>query len=247
MPLDYQAIELQPQQAAGHAQRVRDGQWAGCSVTMPLKDAFVPFMDEVSDRVARLGALNTIVKRPDGTLFGENTDVHGLVQSLRDFGVQHMDQVLILGAGNTALAAVEAAAELGAQEVEFVVRDASRASEALDLAGRLGLAATATAIGQVRPGLPGGRPVISTLPARAADAWVPALGDGSSVLLDVAYDPWPSQLAASWGGEVISGLHMLVHQAVEQVRLFTGLDFDTQRTENVTNAMYQALGLHRRG
>ncbi|XQN46461.1 serine protease, partial [Glutamicibacter creatinolyticus] len=64
-------------------------------------------------------------------------------------------------------------------------------------------------------------------------------------LLDVAYDPWPSALAAAWRGPVINGLAMLVHQAVEQVRLFTGLDLAQEERENVTNTMFAAVALHR--
>src|SRR5690606_40086229 len=79
--------------------------------------------------------------------------------------------------------------------------------------------------------------VFSTLPPRAADAWVEKIGAGSGILLDVAYDPWPSALAQVWGGTVISGLHMLVHQAVEQVRLFASGSWDESRSEERTSEL----------
>ncbi|HAY42656.1 MAG TPA: shikimate dehydrogenase [Micrococcaceae bacterium] len=244
----YEAIELAPAQAGEFAQGLRGNQWAGCSVTMPLKDVFVPLMDEVSDRVARLGALNTIVVSRDGRLFGENTDVAGIVRALADAGVAHSSQATILGAGNTALAAIEAAAELGTAELKLVVRDASRAGRAHALAQVLGMRVELVEVTQLAErGITGDPLVISTLPPRAADSWVAPLGAGHGVLLDVAYDPWPSELAGNWAGTVISGLHMLVHQAVEQARLFSAVPFDEPTRQNVTNAMYHSLGLHRRG
>ncbi|BBE22935.1 hypothetical protein MN0502_18180 [Arthrobacter sp. MN05-02] len=90
--------------------------------------------------------------------------------------------------------------------------------------------------------------VVSTLPPRAADALCP-LRDGfrtDGTLLDVAYDPWPSALAAHWqraGGTIVPGLDMLLHQAVEQVRLFfpdTGQDRTT-----ILNVMCDAVGAPR--
>lgn len=248
-PISYSAIDLEPDRAAAHAAALRAGNWVGCSVTMPLKDAFVPHMDELSARVQRLGALNTIVVREDGTLYGENTDIDGLVQALADFGLRHCTEAMILGSGNTALAALEACAELGVQQVALIARSASRAAAAAAQAQKLGMrpvvhefAHVDDALAAVLRQLP---LVFSTLPPRAADSWVPALGAGSGILLDVAYDPWPSALAASWSGPVISGLHMLVHQAVEQVRLFSAGAWSESRRTDVTNAMYDSLGLVR--
>ena len=103
--------------------------------------------------------------------------------------------------------------------------------------------------------------VISTLPPRAADALAGELAEelaahpssalpahGSpGVLLDVAYDPWPSRIAAVWqeaGGTVVPGLEMLIYQAVEQVRHFTGLG--EALPAGVTDVMCDAVGAPRR-
>jgi shikimate dehydrogenase len=96
--------------------------------------------------------------------------------------------------------------------------------------------------------------VISTLPPHGADALADQLAaaphgaaGAGAVLLDVAYDPWPSRIAGVWeaqGGLIVPGLEMLLYQAVEQVRLFTGGAF---REENsVTNVMCDAVGAPRR-
>ncbi|MBP5666221.1 MAG: shikimate kinase, partial [Clostridia bacterium] len=56
-----------------------NGNWTALNVTIPYKKTVLPFMDEVSETVARTGSVNTVVKRPDGTLFGDNTDVYGFL------------------------------------------------------------------------------------------------------------------------------------------------------------------------
>ena len=266
--IDYTAIDILPEQAGQFAERLRtEPGWVGVSVTMPMKDALIPYVDEPSERVRRLGALNTIVVSRDENgvrLLAENTDVEGIVRSLDlpEPGDRGNAVVAILGSGNTALAALEACSLMGVGRVELLVRSTERASAAVELARTLGLEASALPYQQGGSRLGTYDAVISTLPARAADSWIDALGLGSAdaandagntdvikpgaVLLDVAYDPWPSELANAWeaaGGLVVSGLSMLVHQGVEQVRLFTGIqEADWGR---VTNVMCDAVGVPR--
>ncbi|NUP75231.1 MAG: shikimate dehydrogenase, partial [Sinomonas sp.] len=160
-------------------------------------------------------------------------------------------------------AAVAAVAELGASAVRFLVRNPERAGEAVELAERLGLGVVIEGIGVGAAPLAAADVVISTLPPRAADQLAaelsglaalavdegePAADDGAPhVLLDVAYDPWPSAMAAAWearGGRVLHGLEMLVYQAVEQIVLFTGRE-DARRRE-VIDVMCDSVGLPRR-
>lgn len=266
----YTAIDTLPGQAEAFARRLRtEPGWVGVSVTMPLKDALIPHLDELSERVQRLGALNTVVvQHRDGAvhLYGHNTDVDGIVEAMAGVLPARRPgdtpgtgrRAAILGAGNTALAALEACAELGLTHVDLVVRSPQRAASALGLAQTLGLgceAIDATAAGRR---LAHYQAVISTLPAHAADELVKPLGldpqqgpvpgtlAPGAVLLDVAYDPWPSVLATAWeraGGTVVSGLTMLLYQGVEQVKLFSGVqDADWK---HVTNVMCDAVGLSR--
>ncbi|MGL3804534.1 shikimate dehydrogenase family protein [Paeniglutamicibacter sp. R2-26] len=265
--IGYTAIDTLPEQAGAFAARLRsEPGWVGVSVTMPMKDALIPFIDEPSERVLRLGALNTIVVSREGDgvrLLAENTDVDGIVRSL-DLPASGRGAAVvgILGNGNTALAALEACSLMGVRRVELLVRNPGRAADALRLAATLGLEAVALPYADGAGRLASYDAVISTLPARAADAWIEELGLGrrpgtaagtairavkpGAVLLDVAYDPWPSALAGAWeeaGGTVVSGLSMLVHQGVEQVRLFTGIqDADWG---HVTNVMCDAVGVPR--
>ena len=93
--------------------------------------------------------------------------------------------------------------------------------------------------------------VISTLPPRAADGLASELAGmqarTAGVLLDVAYDPWPSRIASVWqdgGGSVVPGLEMLLYQAVEQVRLFSRRGEEVNAA--VIDVMCDAVGLPRR-
>jgi shikimate dehydrogenase len=256
--MDYESFDLTEAQLPEFAARVRrEPGWRGLSVTMPLKSAFVPLVDRLEGLAADLGVLNTVVVEDgDGApvLVGHNTDVAGIVESFRHAGLARVQDPVVVGAGNTALAAVAALARLGAGRIEFLVRDASRAGEAVGLAERLGLAVGLTPIGGGAGRLAAADAVVSTLPPRAADglagelAGLPAPHDGGArVLLDVAYDPWPSRLADAWearGGRVLHGLEMLVYQAVEQIVLFTGRE--DARDPRVIDVMCDSVGVPRR-
>ena len=222
-------LEALPQFLAGEG--AEDG-WVGWSVTMPLKAAMVDHMTSISDRVDALGVLNTVVHGPDG-LHGENTDVDGIVTALGDAGLRKdmvpgADGFGIIGAGATATASLAAAAELGFSEVRIYARSPGQVAALQPIGEALGVRCQARHLEDLREDLSGDElsAVVSTLPPRAADtlaSQVPHL-TRPLPLLDVAYDPWPSMLAQAWeraGGHVISGLVMLLHQAVAQVELFT--------------------------
>ncbi|WP_323742888.1 MULTISPECIES: shikimate dehydrogenase [unclassified Rathayibacter] len=204
--------------------------WHGLSLTMPLKHAVRPLLDE-EDVIARAtGAVNTLLIDRDGgdlRLRGFNTDVAGIVRALSEAGIASVERVEILGGGATAASAVAAAAQLGAAQVSAVVRSPERAAPLASVAAALGVAL------EVRPfarwgELPLAPLVISTLPGgSAATLAVPPQVASSSTLFDVAYAPWPSSLALRWsavGSPVVSGFGMLLHQALVQVRVFVGGD-----------------------
>lgn len=197
--------------------------WAGMSLTMPLKHAALAVAGRVTDRAAAVGAANTLVPDAGGWL-ADNTDVHGVVGALKDAGIDAPRRVAVLGAGGTAQAVIAALAELGSPETTVLVRDLGRATAVQDTARRVGVPVTVLDGVPDRP-LPAADLVVSTLPGRAADAYAGTTWSPDTVLFDVLYDPWPTALAASAraaGCPVVTGLDMLLHQAVEQVLLMTG-------------------------
>ncbi len=206
-------------------------EWAGLSLTMPLKEAAFEVADEVSGLAREVGAINTLVRRPDGGWSGDNTDVYGVSQALREAGCAHVASSLVLGSGATARSVVAALATLGCQKVTFAVRSAAR-QETLDQAHRAGLEVDVVGLGQVADRIGDTPVVVSALPANALPKALTGsmFPEGSRLqdhlLLDVVYAGWPTPLARTFqeaGACVVSGFEMLVHQAAEQVRLMTGL------------------------
>ena len=193
-------------------------EWAGLSLTMPLKQTVLPLLDEVDPLASAVAAANTVVLR-EGRRLGFNTDVAGIVAALREAGVERITRGVVLGGGATARSALAALAELGERSPRLAVRSAARAADTLAAADRLGVQPEVVAFDAAA--LDAADVVVSTAPAGAADSLALAAG-AVPVLLDVVYDPWPTALAAGCRGRVVDGALMLLHQAAEQVRLMTG-------------------------
>jgi shikimate dehydrogenase len=211
----------------------RGPEWAGLSLTMPLKRAVLPLLGHVDHLAAATGGANTVVFRPEGR-YGYNTDVQGIVDALTEAGCAAAassapGSVAIIGAGATACSALAAVGELGATGADVVLRDPSRAAGLLATADRLGLKV------RLRPWEDLARDdavvpdvLISTVPAGAADDYAQRLRltrHAPPAVMDVVYHPWPTPLAEAAlaaGSVVASGYAMLLHQAAAQVELMTG-------------------------
>ncbi|MEO3818887.1 shikimate dehydrogenase [Plantactinospora sp. B24E8] len=202
-------------------------EWAGLSLTMPLKEAALAVAGDVSPVAAAIGAANTLVRRADGSWYADNTDVPGMVEVLTGAGVTEGAEVTLLGAGGTARAALAAAARLRAGRVSCRVRRRAAGEELAGLADSLGLRFEVQ--DWADPADVGWTDVlISTVPKGAADhfagaarSWQPG-----TVVFDVVYDPWPTPLAAgasAAGCRIVSGLDLLLAQAVGQFEQFTGV------------------------
>lgn len=237
---------------------------AGLSVTMPLKTAVIQYCDEISEMAQVTGAVNTVYPRGEKVL-GHNTDVVGIVNALRHAGLEpepltdsvkdSKDSAAIVGGGATAISALAALHALGYRRVSVYTRSLHKLGSVQEAADRLGVQLEQISLAELPQNLAerGHHPVVSTLPAHAADEWASQLSGlkGASathrpVLLDVAYNPWPSALASAWeasGGAVVSGLEMLLYQAVEQVLLFTDRTLSEGELLGLVNAMCAAVNL----
>lgn len=199
-------------------------EWAGLSLTMPLKRAVIPLLDGISETAASVEAVNTVVFTDDGRRVGDNTDVPGMVAALRERGIEQVESAAILGAGATASSALAALARICTGEVVAYVRSQARAAEMRQWGERLDVEVRTEDWADAEQALSAPL-VIATTPAGATDALSAAVPERPATLFDVLYDPWPTALAARWsmyGGAVVSGLDLLVHQAVLQVEQMTG-------------------------
>ncbi|GGX48459.1 shikimate dehydrogenase [Streptomyces fructofermentans] len=200
-------------------------EWAGLSLTMPLKRAVLPLLDGISGTAASVETVNTVVRAEDGRLLGDNTDIPGMVAALRERGIEQVDSAAVLGAGATASSALAALARICTGEVVAYVRGEARAAQMRQWGERLGIEVRTEDWSRAERALTAPL-VVATTPAGATDALAPAVPERPATLFDVLYDPWPTTLAARWsayGGAVVSGLDLLVHQAVLQVEQMTGL------------------------
>ncbi|MFM7030014.1 MAG: shikimate dehydrogenase [Micrococcales bacterium] len=201
-------------------------EWLGLSLTMPLKEEAAKIARTLDKAAEATGAVNTLV-RIDGGWAGFNTDVFGLVQAVHQAGLADLKTVLVVGSGATATSAVAAVKQLAPNaQVQVFARNKETRDELIEFAKSLGLAAKK--VGNFARSAAKADLVISTLPAGAMNDTASLLSSKKSfkpvgAILDVAYQPWPSNIASVWfdrGRPIISGLEMLLWQAVAQIRIF---------------------------
>ncbi len=200
----------------------------GLSVTAPLKREAAAVAHQRSGDVETLGVANTLVVE-DGMLSAHNTDVPGAEAALGERGVVRPVTARILGGGATAASMAMTLVRMGVEEVEFVVRDASRAAEAEAVVRGRGIGVAVRLLDE--PMIERVDLLVSTVPGDAIGSRAHELVDSSHAVFDVVYDPWPTSLgraADEAGVPVVSGLDLLAHQAALQVELMTGSDVSPQ-------------------
>ena len=219
----YTAFEVAPGHAGAALDAMRVLGFGGLSVTMPHKEDVAVLVDELDPAARALRSVNTVVPQSDGRLKGYSTDGAGLIASLAAQGVEIVGRrVCVLGGGGAARAIIDALARSGAAAVIVVNRSAARALAAAQLAGAIGtvgvegdvgdcdIVINATAVGMGSTGLP-------------CDA---GLLHSGQVVADIVYHPRRTALlvaAERVGARTVEGLGMLVHQAVLQQQLWTGI------------------------
>ncbi|WP_141013426.1 shikimate dehydrogenase [Nocardioides sambongensis] len=198
--------------------------WRGLSVTAPLKREALDLATTATDRALLAGGANTLVRGTGsgGAWHADNTDLPGAVAAIRERYAGPVTAGVVLGGGATAASTALALAELGARRIRVAVRDADRAEETVAAIRRHPSDVDVAAVE-----LAGYRPareevVVSTVPAAAQSADLVARFASVPVLFEAVYDPWPTPLAAAHPGPVVTGLDLLVHQAVLQFEMFTG-------------------------
>ena len=225
----------------------------GCNLTVPHKQAALAVVDRVDSLARRIGAINTVVVAPDGSLEGTNTDAFGFRESLREAAPHWQPSsgpVVILGAGGAARAVIVALGDAGAEEIRIVNRTLDRAAAvAADLATpqttitihsweeasavqhQAGLLVNATSLGMV--GEPPLTLDLSSLPL-------------SAPVVDIVYVPLETELLAAAlrrGHPVVDGLGMLLHQGRPGFEAWFGAS--VQVTDRLRTAMLATLASSR--
>lgn len=198
----------------------------GLNVTIPYKQAVMKHCAELSPEAMEVGSVNTLIVRPDGSLFGHNTDIDGFIYMLRRGEIDPAGaKAVILGSGGTSLTARAALTRLGAREIVTVSRKgpvdyAALYAEHADAE----ILVNATPVGMYPKN--GASPVeLDRLPKVHGVA-------------DVIYNPEKTALilaAQAKGIPAVSGLSMLVAQAREAAELFTGHAIPAGRVEDIVS------------
>lgn len=226
-------------------------EWIGLSVTAPLKAEALRLAKNCDETSRVTGASNTLLRTSDGwSAF--NTDVFGMQKALSEAGVASVKTASVIGTGATATSAVLAISRSFPDATLLLAGRNRVALEKLrEFARDLGFRKVATA--RMRKALTKSDLVVSSLPAGALDSEIESLRKSKlsgprGVFFDVAYDPWPSPAAHLWNAEgfsTISGVEMLLWQAIGQVRIFSEGDPDREvfNEAAVLLAMRHSIGL----
>jgi 3-dehydroquinate dehydratase/shikimate dehydrogenase len=193
----------------------------GLSITMPYKEAILPYLDNTDSHTTKIGACNTVVRAQDGKLYGFNTDTSGVVRPLeRRLSTLQDAKILILGAGGAARAAVFGLRERGAQ-IFILNRSAAPAQ-------KLARRAHARSIKRADLKKLAFDVIINATPVGMGNTRETPLQEkeiNTRYAFDMIYDPGETRflkLAKERGAQIIPGIEMFVHQAARQFEIWTG-------------------------
>lgn len=234
----YGALELEPGEVR---EFIREGNWQGLNVTMPYKLVAAEAADERSPLVERLGAANTLVRRADGSVYADNTDVPGFAWQVgrffaREHGVEAAaalagKEALVLGSGGAAQAVVCALEGLGATPVIISRSGENNYENLLERHAEAALVVNTTPVGMF-PNCPA---------SPLADEVIGGL-TGLLGVLDIVYNPRRTGIclaAEKLGVPSESGLAMLVAQAHFASELFQGKELDDSKLEAIEQSIYR--------
>ncbi len=222
----YELKELTPEELGAFMERK---EFSAINVTIPYKQAVIPYLSEISPQAKAIGAVNTVVQR-DGKLYGYNTDFFGMRALILRAGIELAGKkVLILGSGGTSRTARAVAEDLSAREILVVSRTGKEGityEEARSCHGDAEILINTTPCGMY--------PNIHSVPLELED--YPVL-EG---VVDAVYNPLNTELvlrARARGIKAVCGLYMLVAQAAFAVEYF----LDTKIAPETIEAVFQAV------
>ena len=220
----YRLFEVEPEDLGAFLQ---EGAFDGLNVTIPYKKDVIPYCAELSDTARAIGAVNTLVRRADGTLWGDNTDAYGFSMLVQSSGADVAGKkALVFGSGGASATAQYVLRQLGAREVVVISRHGEDNYENLDRHADAQIAVNTTPVGMY-PNT-GVSPVdLHRLPRLEA-------------ALDVVYNPARTEFllqAEARGLRRANGLLMLAAQAKKSCEDFTSEPVDDAKIFSITKAL----------
>ncbi len=235
----YHAVEVSQNEASECITAVREKNIRGLSVTMPLKEAVIPYLDGLTETASKLNAVNCVFW-DGGDLIGDNTDGDGFVNALKLQLNEPLNgkTVAIIGAGGAARSIINSLGDNPVKEIIVVNRSNPKAEKAAYLGGlnaRVGSYGDLTACDIVVNSTPLG------MAGTSEEAMLPVPVEflsSTQTVIDLVYNPIETELlrqAKGLGARTFSGLGMLIHQALLQFLLWTGLNTSIEGIESVVS------------
>lgn len=217
---EYRLFEVEPQDLEAF---LKKREFGGINVTIPYKKDVLPYLSGISDNAKRIGAVNTIIVKEDGGLYGDNTDYDGFLCLVQKSGFQVKGKkALVLGTGGASLPISAVLSDLGAREVVFISRSGENNYQNLSHHADADFIVNTTPVGMYPNNL--------KAPLSLSD--FPKL----SGVLDIVYNPQKTKLildAERLGIPAYSGLLMLVAQGKRAAELFLGHDIPDSETDRI--------------
>lgn len=217
---EYRLFEVEPQDLEAF---LKKREFGGINVTIPYKKDVLPYLSGISDNAKRIGAVNTIIVKEDGGLYGDNTDYDGFLRLVQKSGFQVKGKkALVLGTGGASLPISAVLSDLGAREVVFISRSGENNYQNLSRHADADFIVNTTPVGMYPNNL--------KAPLSLSD--FPNLAG----VLDIVYNPQKTKLildAKRLGIPAYSGLLMLVAQAKRAAELFLGHDIPDSETDRI--------------
>lgn len=225
---DYKLFEVAPEDLPAFLQAKN---FAGINVTIPYKKTVIPFLAGLSDKARRIGAVNTIVKRADGRLYGDNTDYDGFLYMVRRSGAAVKGKkAIVLGTGGASAPVAAVLHDLGAREVIKISRTGENNYENIARHFDADILVNTTPVGMYPNN---GKAPLSLEGFRQL-----------SCVLDVIYNPHKTALALDAerrGIPAFTGLSMLVAQAKRAAELFFGKEIPDARTDEILSSLEREM------
>jgi shikimate dehydrogenase len=245
----YLNCEVPPERLGDAVRGARAMGWAGFNLSIPHKVAVVQHLDRLAASAEIIGAVNCVAVSREGELVGENTDGQGFVASLRTVADPAGKAIVLLGAGGAARAIAVETALAGAASITIVNRDRSRGQQLVDLIDERTPSAAGLAVWDRTYAVPAGTDIlvnatpVGLFPDVEArlDLDVDSLQPGT-VVADVIPNPPETALlrmARERGCTTLDGLGMLVEQAVIGIRLWTGLNADSEVMQRTLSELFR--------
>lgn len=202
---------------------IKHGEWDGINVTIPYKKTVMSYLDEISENAQKIGSVNTVVRRSDGTLFGDNTDYYGFLYTVKRSGINFGGKkVLVLGTGGASLAVKAVISDLNAGEIISISRSGENNYQNIKNYADADIIVNTTPVGMYPKNL--------VSPVKVSDF------THLSAVFDIIYNPQKTQLvldAEKLDIPAFSGLSMLVAQAKRASEIFFDKEIDDSVTEKI--------------